>query len=114
MPISDDLFMAILSMDAYNRGYGQGLVVSGDQIGNAFLSIIANDPEGVARNASFFAQSYTWNGQTVISYRGTDDLVWDPIYGWLVGGGSYSVAQAELAAQFYQQVARMSVSEIRG
>ena len=25
MPISDELFMAILSMDAYNRGYNAGI-----------------------------------------------------------------------------------------
>jgi hypothetical protein len=25
MPISKDLFLAILSMDAYNRGYGAGM-----------------------------------------------------------------------------------------
>jgi hypothetical protein len=33
--MSDDLFQAILAMDAYNRGYGAGLNVSGNQIGNA-------------------------------------------------------------------------------
>lgn len=38
MAISDDLFLAILSMDSYNRGYGtglEGLGGVGSQIGNA-------------------------------------------------------------------------------
>ena len=72
MPISEDLFLSILSMDAYNRGYNVGVTIAGDQIGNATLLSNADDPEGIARAASFFAQSYSWNGKTVISYRGTD------------------------------------------
>ena len=105
MAISDDLFLAILSMDAYNRGYNAGLQITGSQIGYAFLGRATDpqlEPEAVA--ASFFAQAYIWNGQTVISYRGTDDPVLDPLYGWLLGGGSYSVSQAEMAAKFYQKV----------
>jgi hypothetical protein len=35
--MSDDLFQAILAMDAYNRGYNAGLNVSGSQIGNAIV-----------------------------------------------------------------------------
>jgi hypothetical protein len=38
MTISKDLFLAILSMDAYNRGYGAGLNLSGTSIGNASIS----------------------------------------------------------------------------
>ena len=30
MSISKDLFLAILSMDAYNRGYGEGISGPGD------------------------------------------------------------------------------------
>ena len=29
-PTYDDLFNAILAMDAYNRGYGRGLDIEGD------------------------------------------------------------------------------------
>ena len=104
MSISNDLFMSILSMDAYNRGYNEGLKVSGG-IGTATLLRNADDPEGVARAASFFAQAYTLqNGQKIISYRGTDDLARDPLTGWLTGGGAIWNSQATLAAQFFQSV----------
>jgi hypothetical protein len=68
MAISDDLFLAILAMDSYNRGYNAGVNITGSQIGNATLLRNADDPEGVARAASFFAQAYQLaNGNTVIS-----------------------------------------------
>jgi hypothetical protein len=79
MSISEDLFLAILAMDAYNRGYASGVGNNtdglgglGSQIGTATVTRQDKSAEAVA--ASFFAQSYTWNGQTVISYRGTDVL----------------------------------------
>lgn len=64
-------------MDAYNRGYNRGIVsaaLSGTAIGKATVgrgTNAATEHDAVA--ASFFAQSYNWNGKTVISYRGTDD-----------------------------------------
>jgi hypothetical protein len=76
MAISDDLFRAILAMDAYNRGYNAGIGSGplglggvGSQIGNA--TVTRQDGEATAQAAGFFAQSYTWAGKTVISYRGT-------------------------------------------
>jgi hypothetical protein len=109
MTISADLFRAILAMDAYNRGYNAGVNVAGPQIGNAVLS--ANSQilgTGVDVAASFFAQAYTLaNGQTVISYRGTDvvPFVTDPFYSpsswadvaaWSIwAGGNYQTAQAK-------------------
>ena len=54
MPISNDLFMAILAMDSYNRGYDTGLNVTGDQIGTATLSIAKGDQ--AAQAVGFFAQ----------------------------------------------------------
>jgi hypothetical protein len=76
MAVSNELMLAILAMDAYNRGYGAGigpkgigLGLAGSQLGNATVSKI--DGEATAQAASFFAQSYTYNGKTVISYRGT-------------------------------------------
>lgn len=79
MAISNDLFLAILAMDAYNRGYGAGMGdpntgLPGTQIGNATIRFDIDLPAG-AQPASFYAQSYTWNGQTVISYRGTDQAL---------------------------------------
>ncbi|WP_292491551.1 hypothetical protein [Mesorhizobium sp.] len=35
MTISKDLFLSILSMDAYNREYNAGIAVTGDLIGTA-------------------------------------------------------------------------------
>jgi len=79
MAISNDLFMAILAMDSYNRGYNSGIAaLTGTSIGNATIgadsSILtdSNGNDGVDEAVSFYAQSYTWNGQTVIAYRGTD------------------------------------------
>ena len=108
MAIGRDLFTAILAMDAYSRGYDQGLVVSGNATGTVMLdfasSALPNLPEV---NASFFAHCYVANqggidglmiDQKIILYRGADNLVLGPIYGWLVGGGSYSVSQAEIPA----------------
>ncbi len=78
-----DVFLSLLALDAYNRGYGQGVLLergdsvdgqdeSGRQIGNAVVLRDANDAEGVARAAGFYAIAYEWNGETVISYSGTD------------------------------------------
>ncbi len=78
MSISPELMLAILAMDSYSRGYNQGisgLGGAGTSIGTAVLGTSSNTAErSDAVAASFFAQSYTWNGQTVISYRGTDAL----------------------------------------
>jgi hypothetical protein len=105
--ISPELFLAILSMDAYNRGYDAGIgdgqnVVDGvdsdglgrvgSQIGNATVVQDAQDIEGIAEAAGFYAVAYQWNGETVISYRGTDNPnplaegsdFWN---GWTLGAG---------------------------
>jgi hypothetical protein len=99
MPISSELFLAILAMDSYNRGYNAGLGGPVDglgktgKIGNATIgqtSEILLDASGQRQDitASFFAQSYTLTGsyasrsggpsliagEKIISYRGTDDL----------------------------------------
>ena len=47
--MGNDLFNAILAMDAYNRGYNFGLSVSGAQLGYATISqdsSILRDPDG--------------------------------------------------------------------
>jgi hypothetical protein len=66
-----DLFLALLSMDSYNRGYGQnvtGLPNLGS-IGNATIVDIALPAGSVA--AGFYAIAYDWNGEKVIAYRGS-------------------------------------------
>jgi hypothetical protein len=113
-PISDDLFLAILSMDAYNRGYNSGMGdpstgLAGNQLGTAVLINATLPPDYQA--ASFFAQAYTWHGQTVISYRGTDNFAVDQPTGYGIGLGSPAGVpsaghwlnnsyQGELAIQF--------------
>jgi hypothetical protein len=102
------LMKAILAMDAYNRGYNEGISSLGGletEIGNFTIiqqSDTAEDSDGV--NASFYAIAYEYDGEVVISYRGTDDLVWDPYYGWAVGGGDAETAQSLMAFDFYNAV----------
>jgi hypothetical protein len=118
MAISEKLFLAILAMDAYNRGYNSGFIsnsqnalagIGGIQIGNANVgsnSGILGPNVDVSK--SFFAQSYTWSNKTVISYRGTDDILGgDLLYGWSVGAGSL-FGQVELARNFFQTVTGQS------
>jgi hypothetical protein len=73
MTASQDLFLSILSMDSYNRGYAPGIEglssVNGTAIGNATISRTKGD--AVAQAAGFYAVEYTWDSTTVISYRGT-------------------------------------------
>jgi hypothetical protein len=122
MAISDDLFLAILSMDAYNRGYAAGLGSGplglgdvGSSIGNAtVITQSPSNPNSLEVQKSFFAQAYTWNGQTVISYRGTDtpspfssgNDFWT---GWTLGAGFPSASQGTMARQFYETVTGQSV-----
>ena len=95
MAMSDDLFMAILSMDAYNRRSDAGLQVSGSQIGNATIRSDAL-PSG-SSGVSFSAEAYTWNGTKVISYCGTDSPLWDALKGWTAAIG-FKSAQLDHAA----------------
>ena len=95
MTISKDLFLAILSMDSYNRGYGAGLSDGGvndpdglgetGHIGSATLITradlgITTEQYQAWQDAGFYAIAYDVGGsgpsglagKTVISYRGTD------------------------------------------
>ncbi len=90
MPISQDLFLAILSMDAYNRGYGAGVSDGGTgdtdglgetgSIGGAVIDrtsavLVDENGERLDIDAGFYAVAYERNGEIVISYRGTDASV---------------------------------------
>ena len=69
MNISNELFLSILAMDAYNRGYDSGIQspgatrdqgLTGGQLGTAIVGNASSSLENsAARNASFYAQSYT-------------------------------------------------------
>lgn len=76
--MSSGLTLAILSMDAYNRGYGVRIRGLSDEIGRLGSATILSDSIGKlgasAELAGFYAIAYNVNGETIISYRGTDNL----------------------------------------
>jgi len=90
-----DLFLAILALDAYNRGYNPGMYIPTPdpnnpdciQIGNA--TVVQQKADN---SIGFYAVAYNWDGQTVISYRGTTfevghNTLNDIIYGWSLSAG---------------------------
>ena len=115
--MNPDVFLSLLALDSYNRGYGQnvgGLTNSG-MIGNATIlrqSNITENPDEV--QAGFYAIAYQWQGQTVISYRGTnfpkevtlsevnDAIDKDIGEGWSIFTGLGSNSQPLLAQEFYR------------
>jgi fermentation-respiration switch protein FrsA (DUF1100 family) len=101
-----DLFLAILSLDSYNRGYGvrvRGLLDTiGTKLGNATVSAkVSSEPADAPFKAGFYALSYSYQGETIISYRGTDGLN-DVLNGWTVGAGWTDVVQSNLSVEFYK------------
>ena len=112
-----DLFLAILSMDSYNRGYGQNVLLktgdsttgqseAGRNLGNA--KILSFQIPLASAASGFYAIAYNWNGETVISYRGTNfdvanggaELLKDIFDGWTLGAGYPAASQANLAVDF--------------
>jgi hypothetical protein len=129
MTMNRDLFLAILSMDSYNRGYGQGIsgLAESGSIGNATITrrvdIYGNNSDAVFQTwqaASFYALAYDLTGSgiagltgTVIAYRGSDYLdtngiisLWsrDIWQGWTNAIGYPYGGQPGLALQFYRAV----------
>jgi hypothetical protein len=123
MTISKELYLAILSMDAYNRGYGAGIAdggkadtdglgEAGSQIGQATVKAV-DLPIG-AQAAGFYAVAYddpTYG--TIISYRGTDNpSIYasdvsggaDITLGWVAGVGN-PTDQTTMAINFFTAVA---------
>lgn len=107
-----DLFLAVLAMDSYNRGYNPGIdglsSGIGAQIGTAVIVSSSDnpilDPNGEGQAASFYAVAYQMMGETIISYRGTDALA-DAGADFTIGGtGNPNSPQAYLAADFYSSV----------
>jgi hypothetical protein len=85
----------------------KGLNVTGNNIGTATLGLQSDTTQGSAGvNASFFAQSYQLaDGNTVISYRGTDALGGDAANGFGLAVGVPYGPQATMAIDFYKAVA---------
>jgi hypothetical protein len=128
-----DLFLAILSMDSYNRGYGASIrdLNETGKIGNASIREFKIGEKQGWQSAGFYAIAYDMSGvsgfaegERVISYRGTDGEIsalgsaWDFIRSRFGGStdndviNGYGVAlghpdgpQALLALEFYRAVA---------
>lgn len=66
-----DVYLAALAIDAYNRGYNEGVpdleTDTGTSVGAATIYATSEIP-----SASFYAIAYELDGKVVISYRGTD------------------------------------------
>jgi hypothetical protein len=117
-----DLFLAILSMDSYNRGYGQGIrnLADSGQIGGASILTFPNSVRAGWEAAGFYALAYTVSGvsgiadgTTVIAFRGTDGFSGSVANGGSDAWNGFGVAfgfatglQAELAVRFHQSVAK--------
>lgn len=119
MAVSNDLFLSILAMDTYNRGYNAGVKGLKDTpdtyIGTARIaSDTTKDPD--AFDAGFYAIAYEFSGQTVLAFRGTDNYslsgdytpngpggsdVWS---GWTITADYAAASQAGLAIKFYEDV----------
>jgi hypothetical protein len=115
-----DLFLAILAMDSYNRGYGAGVngLAETGSIGNATIRAFGEDEQKGWEAAGFYAIGYTLNGERIISYRGTNfettgglasELAKDAWNGWTLGAGYTGASQAQLALDFYTAVTGGSV-----
>ncbi|MEQ1710634.1 MAG: hypothetical protein ABL908_04445 [Hyphomicrobium sp.] len=119
MTISRDLFLSILALDSYNRGYNSGIhtlvEAPGSQIGAATLKKASGES---GKDVGFYATAYAWNGETIISYRGTDNFgpfesdrsgasdIWT---GWSLALGFLDNTQAAHAIAFYDDVVGQSV-----
>lgn len=88
--MNSEIFLAILAMNSYNRGYDQrveGLKDTGS-IGNANIGDLSDfRPASDGLRADFFAIEYEHAGETIIAYRGTDNLAKDAVNGYGVGAG---------------------------
>jgi hypothetical protein len=134
MTISSDLFLAILAMDSYNRGYAAGLNVKmrGTSLGGAKVED-EQEPAGYQADG-FYGVAYDITDAdntgltdgygnpvtTVISYRGTDSFFDDPTsggsditQGWVAGAGT-PTSQTDDAIAFYQEVTGEVVSDNDG
>ena len=113
-PMSNELFNAILAMDAYNRGNGAKLTGLSDAVGTKLGNATVIGTSTVAADG-FYAIAYELNGKKIISYRGTDDTavfstssdLWN---GWVQGAGVIS-SQSKDAIKFYEKIAGQSVYE---
>lgn len=107
------VFLSLLALDSYNRGYDESTFVNTDGgIGQA--TILTNSQaelDGTDEEVGFYAIAYEWNDETIISYRGTsfnrgfdETTSLDVANGWVTGAGAAYAAQSQLAVAFYEAV----------
>lgn len=122
---SGDVLLAILALDAYNRGPTPGYALDESQIGNATFASDINDTlyAKSAASADFYAAQYTLSGSnnplpgtsTVIAYRGTDfngtlgPNLTDVATGWTLSAGYDQASQAQLAKDYYTYVTQSAI-----
>jgi len=130
MTISSTLMKAILAMDSYNRSYNQGIQFSGEAIGTATIILDSsnlgyvldengqpvldgnNQPIRLDQSIGFYAIAYEYNGEVVVSYRGTDEdiLPWsnDVLNAYGIAIGDADTDQSRMAIAFYKEVAALA------
>ena len=134
-----DVLAAILSMDAYNEGPDDGMLVPNrpsqststivdgippgstpTMIDNVTITEDSTQVQGIGTPAeyqySFYAIAYNDNGNTIISYRGTR-FPGGPDgnavkYGWTISAGYANAPQAQLALQFFNDVCDANTQNI--
>lgn len=124
-----DVFLSLLALDSYNRGVDQGVIGLGglgSQIGTAVFDRQSVTTIGSTEiNAGFYASAYSWNGEDVISYRGTNfsfngpgsgllnsPFVLDFFNGWSIFTGIGPDTQADLAGRFFTDVTGAPLNQI--
>lgn len=123
MSVSNNLYYAVLAMDAYNRAEKTGdsvaLLLPGDSPGAPAQIGVADRlntplPNGYGV-AGFFATAYDLNGEVVISFRGTDpttvnaELFKDIFEGWIASFGIAPSPQLAAAELFYENVTNLDL-----
>ncbi len=103
-----DVFLSILAMDAYQRGYSPGISqMQGSAIGTAVIrrdsSVLIRDGERLDQPVGFYAVSYDWNGETVISYRGTD---FDVANDFVRSDGTLARIEKAFNSEFFKDLTR--------
>jgi hypothetical protein len=73
MALSATFMKAILAMDSYNRGYNAGIK----------FGVLADNSDSAI---GFYAIAYSYGGGKVVSYRGTDGILLDSVFGFPIGG----------------------------
>jgi Ca2+-binding RTX toxin-like protein len=128
-----EVFLSLLALDSYNRGYGGTLNDLGEegQIGNATVRKFKPGEQDGWQAAGFYAIAYDWNNsnntETVISFRGTNfpdlknvtESAFEAFKKDLWGGWNFFLGfdrpnQADFARAFYENVTQLEFRGVPG